>query len=70
MNSAKLDKSTRLQRVANLLKKARKPLSTLEIMQQARVCAVNSVISELRDNGMNIVCKRQGTNWYYRIQQQ
>ena len=50
MNHARLDRSKRLQRVHALLADCRE-YSTLEIARQARVCAVNSVISELRANG-------------------
>lgn len=67
MNAAKLSKSDRLRRVASLLKKARKPLSTMDIISKANVCAVNSIVSELRANGMTIDCNRIGDVWYYRI---
>ena len=64
MNAAKLDKSERLQRVDALLSSG-KQYSTLEIIQQANVCAVNSVVAELKANGRAITCKRFGDQWYY-----
>ena len=66
MNSARLSKSKRLQRVAKLLKTG-KPYSTMQIINKARVCAVNSIISELRQNGMNILCIRSGDVWRYSV---
>lgn len=65
MHHAKLDKSARLQRVAKVLKQHKRPLSTMDIIKKANVCAVNSIIAELRANGMNIDCQRNGDAWYY-----
>jgi hypothetical protein len=65
MHAANIESSKRLQRVDNLLSDLR-PRSTLEIVQQAGVCAVNSIISELRRNGRQINCHRHEGNWYYR----
>lgn len=67
MQAAKLERSDRLQRVAKLLRKTRRPLSTMEIIQGANVCAVSAIISELRENGMKIDCRRQGAVWHYRM---
>lgn len=67
MQAAKLERSDRLQRVAKLLRKTRRPLSTMEIIQGANVCAVSAIISELRENGMKIDCQRQGDVWQYRM---
>jgi hypothetical protein len=67
MNAAKLSKSDRLSRVATLLRKARKPLSTMDIISKANVCAVSAIVSELRQNGMAIDCNRVGDVWYYRM---
>lgn len=55
MNHATLDKSDRLQRVYNLLQTG--PKTTMQIIQEARVCAVNSIISELRANDIRIRCE-------------
>lgn len=68
MQAAKLERSDRLQRVARLLRKTRRPLSTMEIIQSAKVCAVSAIISELRDNGMKIDCQRRGDVWYYQVE--
>lgn len=67
MNHAQLAKSDRLKRVADVLKKARTPLSTKEIIEKANVCAVSAIVSELRANGMAIECQRNGGAWYYRM---
>jgi hypothetical protein len=66
MHSARLTKSERLQRVADVLQDGR-PHTTLDILTTARVCAVNSCVSELRANGMPILCKRQGDTWHYQL---
>lgn len=66
MKSARLNSSQRLQRVLNVLSDGQEH-STLDIIGQAKVCAVNSIISELRANGVAIVCKRVGNIWNYRI---
>jgi hypothetical protein len=55
MHSAKIEHSERLQRVYNTLKTHGK-LTTMEIIKLADVCAVNSIISELRRNNINITC--------------
>ncbi len=66
MNAAHLSKSDRLQRVFNLLSKGGEH-TTLEIIQKAGVCAVNSIISELRANGFDISCERRANKWFYRM---
>jgi hypothetical protein len=50
VNAASIEKSKRLQRVDDLLSTGKR-FSTMEIIQYANVAAVNSIISELRDNG-------------------
>lgn len=67
---AKLATSERLQRIANLLGDGDE-YSTLEIINKAGVVAVNSAITELRRNGLNIICSRRksrngGTHYVYR----
>ena len=57
MNAACLNRSARLQRVHGLLADGRE-YSTLEIVDAARVCAVNSIVSELRANGAAIDCRQ------------
>lgn len=68
MNARDIEKSEDLQRVGRLLLSGRR-LSTWEVAQGARVCAVNSIMSELRDakNGWRIHCKRDGRYWYYSL---
>lgn len=56
-HSAKLETSSRLQRVHALLADGRE-YSTLDIVRRCNVCAVNSIIAELRDNGCEIRCRR------------
>jgi len=55
-----------LQRVFKLLSKGGE-YTTLEIIQKAGVCAVNSIISELRANGYEISCQRRANKWFYRM---
>ncbi|HEY6022257.1 MAG TPA: hypothetical protein VIY48_21085 [Candidatus Paceibacterota bacterium] len=64
MNAAQLDRSQRLQRVRKVLLDGMKH-TTLDLIQKANVCAVNSIISELRANGMAIDCQRVGDRWFY-----
>ncbi len=64
MNAANLKKSERLGRVSQVLADGQRH-STLDIIQRAQVCAVNSAVAELRQNGQNIACKREGDVWYY-----
>ena len=66
MNAANLTKSDRLQRVFKLLSGGGE-FTTLEIIQKAGVCAVNSIISELRHNGYQIDCQRRNDKWFYRM---
>lgn len=59
MHFARLNTSDRLQRALAVLKDAGGEISTLELSRKARVCAVSSVISELRRNGAVIDCRQQ-----------
>lgn len=65
MHAANLSRSDRLRRVDVLLDSGGE-YTTLDIVQQAQVCAVNSIIAELRQNGRQIECTRRGDRWYYR----
>ena len=56
MHAAALDRSDRLQRVYALLADGRE-WSTRELLRAADVCAVNSIVSELRANGL-VITKR------------
>ena len=72
MHAARLDRSPRLQRVHALLSDGIER-STLDIATSARVCAVNSCIAELRENGAWIECRRirnpanRAPIWLYRM---
>jgi len=69
IHSANLATSKRLQRVLKALKgSGKRGLSTWQIIAQARVCAVSAIISELRQGGVNIICKREADIFTYRIQ--
>ena len=65
MHSARISNSKRLQRVDALLADG-KEYSTMDIVRAASVCAVNSIIAELRANGRVIVCRRVRDIWLYR----
>ena len=74
MNSANVDTSSRLQRVLHVLLDGR-PHSTMELIRRCNVCAVNSIVSELRRNGHHISCRRdshteqgrRGPRWLYQL---
>lgn len=70
MHCASLERSPRLQRVLDLLLDGAER-STLEIVAGARVCAVNSCIAELRENGFAIDCRQSSDSgervWLYRL---
>jgi hypothetical protein len=42
--------------------------TTLDIIKSANVCAVNSIIAELRQNGFDIDCQRRGDKWFYKLE--
>lgn len=67
MKSARLKTSHRLQRVLAVLADGQEH-STRDIVYEADVCAVNSIIAELRANGVGIRCRRHSRNVFmYRI---
>ena len=63
MNAAPLT-SNRLQRVLKVLSD-RLPHTTRDLIRKANVCAVNSIIGEIRQNGIVVNCERKGNRWYY-----
>lgn len=71
MNSADWRESPRLQRVLAALRRADGELTTREIVVEADVCAVNSCVAELRDNGFDIQCRQRVEGgrrlWLYRL---
>ena len=66
MHYAHLAKSKRLQRTLRLLSDGQEH-STRDIIRGADVCAVNSVISELRANGIPVRSCVKGGIWFYRL---
>lgn len=56
---ARIENSDRLRRVLAVLSDGQ-PHSTLEIIREAEVCAVNSAVAELRMNGFRIECRQVG----------
>lgn len=65
-HAARADYSARLRRVLHVLADGAE-YTTLDLMQQAHVCAVNAIVSELRENGYRITCQRRGDRWYYQM---
>ena len=57
MHAARLACSPRLQRVHDLLADRREH-STMDIVQACSVCAVNSIVAELRAGGAEIACRQ------------
>lgn len=65
---ARLGASDRLQRVYHYLSDGL-PHTTRDIIRECDVCAVNTIISELRDNGLEIDCRPvQGKKSVYEYQ--
>lgn len=58
MHHARLHKSPRLRRALRALKAADGEISTFDLSRKAQICAVNSVIAELRENGCDITCRQ------------
>lgn len=66
VKAAKIEKSERLQRVLLLLQQGGE-FTTRDIQQLAHVSAVSASISELRQNGKDVKCRKQGQLYYYRL---
>lgn len=66
MRYARLTSSKRLQRVLSVLSDCEEH-STMDLISRAHVCAVNSIVSELRANGIAVACRRDRGVWYYRL---
>jgi len=64
---ARLATSPRLQRALKVLREAGGPVSTMELSRKARICATNSVVSELRNNGFKITCRQDCSDGQRRI---
>ncbi|MCP5345133.1 MAG: hypothetical protein H7A05_10980 [Pseudomonadales bacterium] len=69
MNHANIQTSERLQRVDKFLSDGLFH-STRDIVIGAQVMAVSAVVSELRENGRNIICRQKGRIFYYRMVQE
>lgn len=74
MNHADLATSPRLQRALAVLRARRgRWTSTRTLLREANICAVNSVVAELRENGVRIECEQRTQKglhrrrWFYRI---
>lgn len=65
MHAARIESSARLRRVMAVLEDGGWH-STREIMREADVCAVNSCIAELRENGLDVECRQEGRIFHYR----
>lgn len=68
MHSANVETSSRLQAVHNVLKDG-KSHSTLDLIRESGMCAINSIISELRRNGIGVKCERDGRIYRYSLEQ-
>ncbi len=70
MHAASLMRSKRLQRVHRVLSDG-KEHSTRDLMWAADVCAVSTIVGELRENGCEIDCRQvhteSGPIWLYRM---
>ena len=60
MHAANIANSPRLQRTLAALRSAPAGLTTREVVRAADVCAVNSIVKELRLNGCAIACTQEG----------
>ena len=74
MHAARLNHSERLQSVLAVLADGEEH-STLDIIHEAGVCAVNSIVAELRANGRRIECRQTrgpggGRIWLYQLQEE
>lgn len=67
IHAARLEKSERLQRVLDVLARG-KAMTTRQIVREAHVCAVSTIVSELRAQGVPITCERKGDRWWYSMQ--
>lgn len=79
MKHRKLDKNANLQKVFRYLRIARGrgdgTATTRDIITATGICAVNSVIGELRENGCEISCKQRvdvdgKRHWHYRLERE
>jgi len=71
MHHASLHKSPRLRRTLKVLQQAKGEVSTLDLSRKANICAVSTVVAELRENGAEIICRQVVINgerrFYYTL---
>tara|TARA_R110002094_G_scaffold160396_14_gene145837 strand:- start:1086 stop:1325 length:240 start_codon:yes stop_codon:yes gene_type:complete len=71
MHHSKIATCERLQRTLRVLQKAKGGISTRDLADRADICAVNSTIAELRENGAEITCRQVVRNgkrrWLYTL---
>jgi hypothetical protein len=79
MKHRKLSKNQTLQKVFRYLRGARSrgdgTVTTRDILIHTGICAVNSVIGELRENGCEISCEQRRDadgkpRWHYRLEKE
>ena len=80
MKHRKLDRNQTLQKVFRYLRGAKGrgdgTVTTREIIIHTGICAVNSVIGELRENGCVISCEQRidqttgKRRWHYRLEKE
>lgn len=70
MHFARIEKSPRLMRVLRVLSDGLEH-STMNIARNANVCAVNSAVSEIREQGYKVACRQSYERgrrvWRYRM---
>ena len=64
MHFARLSSSPRLQRVLRVLSDGQEH-STRDLIREANVCAVNSIVAELRANGLPVRSRMRRRVWFY-----
>ena len=60
MHAARIEKSKRLQRALAALKAHPRGLTTRQWIQEADICACNSVAAEFKAQGIGITCTFEG----------
>lgn len=58
MHHGRLSTSSRLRRALRVLQAAKGEISNYDLMFKAKICAPGTVISELRANGAEIICRQ------------
>lgn len=66
MNYARFESSKRLQRLLEYMLDGQ-PHTTREISDGADICAVNSAVDELRENGFDLPCIKKSRPAIYQI---